>query len=236
MLAIFKRELKSYFTTPTGYIFMAVFLALSGLIFNVYTFMSGTSETAGYFMTLLFVFIIVIPILTMRLLSEERRSKTEQILLTSPVSIWGIVLAKYFAAFTMFLVTFTVSEIIHFSFLAKYAQTINYAKVFGSFIGVCLIGGAFIAIGLFLSSLTESQVVAAITTMAVIILLVLASTLASNVANDTLRVAIKWLAIFSRFSPFSYGVFDIPSVIYYISLAVVFLFLTVRVYEKRRWE
>ena len=236
MLAIFKRELKSYFTTPTGYIFMAVFLALSGLIFNVYTFMSGTSETAGYFMTLLFVFIIVIPILTMRLLSEERRSKTEQILLTSPVSIWSMILAKFFAAYTMFVITFAISEIIHFSFLSMYADTINYAKVFGSFIGVCLIGAAFIAIGLFLSSLTESQVVAAITTMAVIIVLVLASTLATSVGNDALRVVIKWLAIFSRFSPFSYGIFDIPSVVYYISLSVIFLFLTVRVYEKRRWE
>ena len=236
MGAIFKRELGSYFKTPTGYIFMAIFFALSGLIFNFTTFLMKSSATNTYFMALLFVFIIVIPILTMKLLSEERKMKTEQILLTAPVSLAEIILAKYFAAYVMFLVTFALSEILHFSFLAVYAESINYAEVFGNCVGIALVGGAFIAIGLFLSSLTESQVVAAISTIGAIIFLVCMSFAASSMSNDFLRGVVKWLAILSRFSPFAYGIFDIPSIVYYISLSIVFLFLTVRVYEKRRWS
>ena len=235
MLAIYKREMRSYFTSPTGYIFMAMFLAISGLLFSLCTFLVKQVDISSYFMLLLIVFIIVIPLLTMKLMSEERKLKTEQILLTSPVSLAGIVLAKFFAAFTMFAITFIGSEIIHFGILSAYAAEISYAQVLGNTIGILLIGGAFIAIGLFLSSLTESQIVAAISTIAVILGMILLSTVAEYIGNDMLRVGVKWLAIVSRFSPFTAGIFDLASIIYYISLAVIFLFLTVRVYEKRRW-
>lgn len=236
MLAIYKREMRSYFTSPTGYIFMAMFLAMSGLIFSICTFLSKSSATSAYFMFLLFVFIIVIPLLTMKLMSEERKLKTEQILLTSPVSLSGIVLAKFFAAFTLFALTFVVSEIIHFGILSVFAEGISFGEILGNIIGILLIGGAFIAIGLFLSSLTESQIIAAISTIAVILAMVLLSSVAEYIGNDLIRVAVKWLAISSRFAPFTAGIFDLASIIYYVSLAVIFLFLTIRVYEKRRWS
>ncbi len=235
MLAIYKREMRSYFTSPTGYIFMAMFLAMSGLIFSICTFLSKSSATSTYFMFLLFVFIIVIPLLTMKLMSEERKLKTEQILLTSPVSLAGIVLAKFFAAFTLFALTFIASEIIHFSVLSAFAKDLSLGESLGNVIGILLIGGAFIAIGLFLSSLTESQIVAAISTIAVILAMVLLSSVAEYIGNDFIRVSVKWLAISSRFAPFTAGIFDLASIIYYVSLAVIFLFLTIRVYEKRRW-
>ena len=236
MRAIYKREMRSYFTSPIGYIFIAVFMAMSGILFSLFTFFSGTSDTSSYFLVLLFVFVIVIPLLTMKLLSEERKLKTEQILLTSPVSLSGIVLAKFFAAFTMFGATFLLSELLHFLFLAPFAASLNVAKIIGNVIGILLIGGAFIAIGLFLSSLTESQIVAAISTIGVILFMVLLSALAGRIGSDVLRVSVKWLAIMSRFSPFTAGIFDLSAILYYISLAVVFLFLTIRVYEKRRWS
>ena len=235
MLAIYKREMRSYFTSPTGYIFMAMFLAMSGLIFSICTFLSKSSATSAYFMFLLFVFIIVIPLLTMKLMSEERKLKTEQILLTSPVSLSGIVLAKFFAAFTLFALTFVVSEILHFGILSAFAESVSFGEILGNIIGILLIGGAFIAIGLFLSSLTESQIIAAISTIAVILAMVLLSSVAEYIGNDLVRVAVKWLAISSRFAPFTAGIFDLASIIYYVSLAVIFLFLTIRVYEKRRW-
>ena len=236
MRAIYKREMRSYFTSPIGYIFIAVFLAMSGILFSLFTFFSGTSDTSSYFLVLLFVFVIVIPLLTMKLLSEERKLKTEQILLTSPVSLSGIVLAKFFAAFTMFGATFLLSELLHFLFLAPFAASLSMGKIIGNVIGILLIGGAFIAIGLFLSSLTESQIVAAISTIGVILFMVLLSALAGRIGSDVLRVSVKWLAIMSRFSPFTAGIFDLSAILYYISLAVVFLFLTIRVYEKRRWS
>ncbi len=236
MNAIFKREMRSYFSSPIGYIFMAIFLAMSGFLFSIMTFMSKTSASSGYFVSLIFIFIIVIPLLTMKLMAEERKLKTEQILLTSPVSLSGIVIAKFLAAFAMFGLTFITSVIINFFALARFAESISYAQVLGNVIGILLIGAAFIAIGLFLSSLTESQIVAAITTIAVILVMVLLDTVSQYIGNDALRAGVKWLAISSRFAPFSAGVFDLSSVIYYISLAVIFLFLTIRVYEKRRWS
>ena len=236
MNAIFKREMRSYFTSPIGYIFIAIFLAMSGILFSLSTFIPRTSESGQYFLILLFIFIIVIPLLTMKLMAEERKLKTEQILLTSPVSLSGIVMAKFFAAFTMFALTFILSVIINFTALSIYAPSINYAEVLGNVIGVLLIGAAFISIGLFLSSLTESQIVAAISTIGVILLMMLLSVIAQYIGNDFLRETVKWFAIASRFDPFTSGVFYLPSIVYYVSLSVIFLFLTIRVYEKRRWS
>lgn len=235
MNAIYKREMRSYFTSPIGYIFMAMFLVMSSLLFSYFTFLSKSSRTSDYFLTLLLVFIIVIPLLTMKLMSEERKLKTEQILLTAPVSLSGIVIAKFLAAFTMFALTFVISEILHFSVLAMFATELSFAEILGNVIGILLVGGAFIAIGLFISSLTESQIVAAISTIAAIIFMMLLSVLSEYIGSDFLRVVVKWFAVISRFSPFTAGIFDLSSVIYYISLAVIFLFLTIRVLEKRRW-
>ena len=172
----------------------------------------------------------------MKLMSEERKLKTEQILLTSPVSITSIILAKFLAAFTMFGMTFIASEVIHFFALSRFASNINLAEVMGTVIGVLLIGGAFIAVGLFISSLTESQIVAAISTIAAILILICISFLANYIPGDILPGIIRWFAILSRFSPFTAGILDLASVVYYISLAVIFIFLSVRVYEKRRWS
>ncbi len=236
MLAIFKREMRAYFVSPIGYIFMAVFLFMSGLLFSLSTFMAKTSSTQSYFSLLLMIFVIVIPLLTMKLLSEERKLKTEQILLTSPVSLSGIVFAKFLAAFTMFAITFVLSQILQFAFLARFAATLNFAEILGNVIGILLVGAAFIAIGLFLSSVTESQIIAAISTIGVILFMILLSVVAGYIGNDLLRVSVKWLAVLDRFAPFTAGIFDLASVVYYISLTVIFLFLTVRVYEKRRWS
>lgn len=235
MNAIYKREMRSYFTSPIGYIFIAMFLAMSSLLFSYFTFLSKSSQTSDYFLILLLVFIIVIPLLTMKLMSEERKLKTEQILLTAPVSLSGIVIAKFLAAFTMFTATFIISEILHFSFLAVFAKELEFAEILGNIIGILLVGGAFIAIGLFISSLTESQIVAAISTIAVIIFMMLLSVLSEYIGSDFLRVVVKWFAVISRFSPFTVGIFDLSSVIYYVSLTIIFLFLTIRVLEKRRW-
>jgi len=236
MTAIYKREMLSYFTSPIGYIFMAVFMAMSGLLFSFSTFFAGTTSTSSYFTLLLFIFIIVIPLLTMKLMSEERKLKTEQVLLTAPVSIFSIIMAKFFAAFTMFGITFICSEILHFAVLEKLAENINYAEVFGNVVGILLIGAAFIAIGLFISSLTESQIVAAISTIAAILVLICISFLASYIPNDFLQSVVRWFAILSRFTPFTIGIFDLASIVYYISLAVIFIFFSVRIYEKRRWS
>lgn len=233
MFAIYKRELSAYFTSTTGYIFMAVFLALSGAIVWFSTFFSANTSFANYFFIMIFFFIILIPILTMKLLSEERRTKTEQILLTSPVTLANIVTAKFFAALTLFELTFLIS-LVNFVPVSFYGK-INSAEIVSNFIGVSCVAASLIAIGIFISSLTESQFIAAIGSIAVILATLLIGMFSASIPNTVIRVIVKWFSILDRYVNFRYGIFDASSIVYYISISAIFIFLTIRVYEKRRW-
>lgn len=242
MWAIYKREMLAYFTCPTGYVFAAIFFALSGIMFSITTFGFQSTATGTYFALMLVSFIVLIPLLTMKLLSEERKSKTEQILLTSPVSLMGMVSAKFFAAYTMFAGTLISSSVVNVYTLYNVAKQqedvirkLNLPTVVGSIVGILLIGSVFVAIGLCVSALTETQVVAAVSSIGVFVMIFLLSLLPSFIRNSVVRTVIKWFSLFDRFYVFTEGVFDITAVVYYISLTIVFLFLTIRIYEKRRW-
>ncbi len=255
MLAIYKKELRSYFINPIGYVFVGVFLAVAALLCCYTTLKSGSYNTASYFTFLIMAFVILIPLLTMKLFSEERKMKTEQLIMTSPVSITSTVLGKFFAAFTVFLGSLLVSCV---NLIPLYAIAIReragepYStmhigpvtyEIVGSLIGIVLIGAAFIAIGMFISALTEDQLAAAIGTIGVILFMVIMGyvnvmTDASGnqiISNYAVRFVIDWISVMSRFYNFSYGIFDFAAVFYYISLCTVFVFLTVRIYDRRRW-
>lgn len=235
MKAIYKRELRSYFTTPIGYVFLAIFLAVNGLLFSISTILAGAaSYVQNYFSYLLLSFVLIIPILTMKVFAEERKTKTEQLLLTAPVSLLAIVMGKFLAAFTVFASGILVSC---FNFVVLYEYgSVATATLIGSVIVVLLIGSACIAVGVFVSSLTENQFVSCIITMAILLVLIATSVLEASVSNTVLKAILSWISILSRFTNFTYGIFDIPAVIYYISLSSIFVFLTVRVLEKRRWN
>lgn len=236
MTAIFKRELKAYFISPIGYIFITVFLLLSGGIFTFTTIQQGQSaDINSYFLFTIFTFILLIPLLTMRSLSEERKTKTEQMLLTAPVSLTGIIFAKFLAAFVLFAVTLLIS-CCNFVVLFLYGKP-NIAILCGNLISVLLVGSAFIAVGLFISSMTENQLTAGIITISTILFFLLAGVFTTYLTSFAfLRYVLDFVSIFSRFSNFTYGVFDINSIIYYASIVVIFLFLTIRIYEMRRWQ
>ena len=242
MSAIYKRELAAYFTSPIGYVFSAIFFAISGVTFVWTTVMSGSTDTSSYFSVLLLFYVVLIPLLTMKLLSEEKKLGTEQLLLTSPVSLMGVICAKFFAAFTIFAVTLGSSAVLNMYTLYDVAKAqenvipkMNLPTFTGCIIGVLLIGAAFIAIGLFISSLTENQIVSAVVSIGVFALIMASTAFAAGINNEVLRVIIKWFSVLDRFYAFGEGVFDITALIYYVSITAVFLFLTVRVYEKRRW-
>lgn len=246
MFAIFKKELRAYFISPIGYVYTGIFLAACALICASTTLKQASYDTTTYFQYMIFSFIILIPLLTMRSFSEERKTKTEQLLMTAPITITGMVLGKYLAALTLFVSSVLVS-CINFFPLISYAITEASAasqgvhvgpvggQVAGCLIGVILIGAAFIAVGLFISSLTESQLSAAVITIAAIISMVLIGMFNSGIGSKFLRTVLDWVSVLSRFDRFAYGLFDFSALLYYLSLAGVFLFLTVRVYEKRRW-
>ena len=239
MGAIFKRELYSYFISPVGYIFITVFLLVAGALFYLTNLIDPSqAEVTSYFLFIIFTFIVLIPLLTMRSLSEERKTKTEQLLLTSPVSLTGMVFAKFLAAFVLFSGTLFISCLnfyVLYKFEATAGQT-NTAVLAGNIISIMLVGAAFIAIGLFISAMTENQLTAAIISITTILFLLISGAFSGAINNTFIRYALDFVSIFSRFSAFTYGIFDFSSIIYYISIVVIFLFLTIRIYEMRRWQ
>lgn len=235
MFAIYKREMRSYFTTTTGYVFAAIFLAVSGLLFGLLTMeINKSTDVSMYYQFLMFAYIILLPLLTMKSFSEERRTRTEQLLLTSPVGLFPMVLAKFFAAFTMFLgtIAFTALYFIPLSFYGE----INMGRALGNLIAMILIGMCFIAIGIFISSLTENQFTAALGTIGILAALVGISLVNSLVDFYPARVVLSFISIYARYSAFVNGIFDYGAAVYYISICGIFLFLAYRVYEKRRWS
>ena len=227
MLAIYKREMRAYFTTFIGYVFIATFLLLSSVIFVLTTLSRGESaDVTSYYTIVMLAFAVLIPLLTMKLFTDEKRLRTEVLLLTSPVSLFGIVMAKFLAALTMFVSTFLLS-CVNLIPLYMYGNQ-NTAVIIGNIISVLLVGTAFISVGVFMSCLTENQLVAAVTTIAAIVLFLV-------IGFAPLRAVLDFLSVFNRFTYFTYGVIDWSALIYYASISFVFLFLTVRVYERRRW-
>ena len=248
MLAIYKKEMRAYFANPVGYVFAGIFLLLAALLCSYTTILAKSYDTTLYFTFMVIALVVLIPILTMRLFSEERKMRTEQLLLTAPVSITGMVMGKFLAALTLFCSCLAVSciNLIPLYVIAAGEKAIlGYdttnigpvtAQIIGSLIGVALIGAAFIAIGTFVSSLTENQLAAAIITVAILVGFMGIGLLADFIDVYAIRVVLGWLSVLGRFSNLAAGVLDVGALVYFISIAFVFLFLTVRVYEKRRWS
>ncbi len=242
MFAIYKKEMHSYFTTATGYIFLAIALAVTGFVFSITTVFSGkpTSDLSSYFSIILFLMMVVLPILTMRSFSEERRTKTEQLLLTSPNSIFSLVIGKFLGAFTMYIIYLALS-CLNFIFLYAYtpenSSPPNISMIIGNLIALILLGMCFIAIGIFISTLTENMFASAVITVGTLFGLLIISLIGSLLKGEGLyivRVIISWFSVFNRYDAFIYGYFDISALIYYISITGIFLFLSERVFQARR--
>ena len=235
MLAFYKKEMRSYFTTPIGYVFVAIFLLVGGAMFSYTTLYSMTSNMSAYFTYMMLMLIILLPILTMKSFTEEKKMRTEQLLLTSPVPITSIVLGKFLAAYTMFAGSFIFNSL-YFLILYRYAE-VKTGLLIGNILAMLLLGMSFIAIGLYISALTENQLAAAIGTIAVLLLL-LGIGLINMLLPDKywLRYVIDCISVFTRFQTFTNGYFDFASLIYYLSISGIFVYLTVRVYDKRRYS
>ncbi|MDE6777245.1 MAG: ABC transporter permease subunit, partial [Oscillospiraceae bacterium] len=185
MGAIYRREIGAFFSSSIAYIFLAVFHIFAEFFFTLDNIAVGSTNLSGVFSTLFFISIFLIPILTMRLFSEEKKQRTEQGLLTAPVSLNGIVLGKYFAALTIFIIA--VSIIFIYSFILSLYGTVAWLTLFANYLAIILVGSAFIAIGLFISSLTENQLVAAIGGIVSLAMLFLIDLAASYVKIDWLQ-------------------------------------------------
>lgn len=242
MGAIFKREVSAYFNSLIGYIFLSAFFAASGLLFGITSVTKNsqdgllylTADMSSMYSILFFVLLVLIPILTMRTLSEDKRNKTDQCLLTAPVSLTALVAGKFFAAFLIYIlgVCMTLVYAIVLSFFAEVA----WLEILGHVVGLLLVGAAFISVGIFISSLTENQVIAAVGGFVSMFALYLISNIAAIIPVDWIAKIFTELSFSDRYNTFTYGIFDFSNVLFFISAAVIFLFLTIRVLERRRWN
>lgn len=232
MSAIFKREFKAYFTTPIGFIVLAAYYLFLGIYFSL-IYMAGSPDMPSLLIAMSVVVTFTVPILTMRLMSEDRRQKVDQVLLTSPVKLWSIVFGKFCAALCVFALGFAPTVI--FEIIVASYVSVNILSFIYAFLGMLLLGSALISIGMLISSLTESSVVAAILTLVINILVLYMSSIASMINISWISAIAKKAAFISAVESFSKSVFSIPDIVYFLSITAAFLFLCVRSLEKRRW-
>ena len=239
MTAIFKREFLSYFTSPLGYVFLGVFCAFSGLFLWINCLAVGSADMSGVFVMMFYVIVILVPILTMRTIADDKRQRTDQLTLTSPVSLLGLVGGKFLAAYAVFMLGELIM-LIYAMFLSSAVDATGNAfawnSFWGNFVGITLMGGVFIAAGIFISSLTENQMIAAIGGIGANIALCVFDILNSIVKSGSVQKVISSLSVFDRYYEFTVGVFSFENVLFFVSLIAVFNFLTMRFIERRRWS
>ena len=233
MTAILKREFSAYFKSPIGYVFIAVSFLFSGAFFWLFTLSVGSTDVSYVFLGMFYVYMIFVPVLTMRLMADENKLKTDQLLLTAPVGLMRLVAGKFLSAYVVFLIGDLV--MLSYGIVLSFFASVNWALLIGNFVALAMIGGVFVSAGLFVSSLTESQMVAAIGSIALNVALALINVVASVIPVKLISDILKTLSVFDRYDEFTTGIFSLNGVIFFLSVAFIFLFLTVRVLERRRW-
>ena len=188
----------------------------------------------GMFQSMFLICIILIPILTMRLFSEEKKQKTEQGLLTAPVSLGEIVCGKYFAALTLYTIGLAM-PFLYALILSKFGQ-VEWGMVFANFLALFLLGAAFIAVGLMVSALTENQIAAAVMSFVALMALYMLDVVNSYVSNETISKVFDSLSFYRKYYAITCGLFNVSTIIFYVSVAVIFNYFTVRIFERRRWS
>lgn len=232
MLAIMKRDFKSYFSSPIAYVLIGLFMLLVGLYFN--SFLGYGSDIIGELVSVMSgLLLFIVPIMTMRSMAEDKKNGTEILLLTAPVKVSEIVMGKFLAAYSVFLVMTGVSLI--FPIITIIAGKPDILLIFSSYLGYIMLGAIYVSFGVFASSLTENQIIAAIISLVSIFLIQNVGYLASFFSGF-LNKAFLWLSVMDRYEDFSKGIIDLTSVIFMVCYAAVFLILTYRVIEHKRWS
>ncbi|MBO4468335.1 MAG: ABC transporter permease [Clostridia bacterium] len=237
MTAVFKREFKSYFITPIGYIILAIFYAFLGLMFSS-AYSVGSPDITAVISATSLISLFLIPVITMRLICEDRRQKVDQALMTAPVKLVSIVLGKFLAAFTIYALCFVPTVVFEIIFASK--VKINAMSYIYSLIGVMLLGAALISIGMFISCLTESSAVAAILSIVINFVVFLMPTFSSMVKDvkyfSWLSKVFDKMAFMNAYESFNNNIFKVADIIYFLSIVAIFVFLCVRFLEKKRWS
>jgi ABC-2 type transport system permease protein len=250
--AICKKEIKTYFTSPIAYVVITVFLVLIGFFFYslIWIFNSQSLQMAQnqyyyqqlninqmvyspLFHNMSIILLLMVPLLTMRLFSEEKKRQTDELLFTSPLSVNQIILGKYFASLFVLLVMLFLTGILSI-FVFSYGNP-ELAPILSGYLGLFLVGAAFLAVGIFFSSLTENQIVSAILTFGALLLFWILNW-ASYSAGGMWKSVLNYLSFFQHFDDMTRGILDTTDVVYYLSFIFLGLFLTHSVIQSRRWR
>jgi ABC-2 type transport system permease protein len=243
LFTLWRRELASYFLSPVAYVVVIVFLLVTG--FNFYLLMDLMSSQRVFiaevmgeqFKTMLYLFLVVIPVLTMRVFAEEHRSGTIETLMTAPVTDTAVVLAKFLAALAFF--TFMWLPTLSYGYILEQfsAETapLDVGCVLGGYLGTLLIGMFYVSIGVFCSSLTRIQLVSAVASFAMICLLFYFGTVHASTNETWLREVSSYSSGLLHQLEFTRGMLDTRPVVFYLSGTLFMLFSTIRILEARRW-
>jgi ABC-2 type transport system permease protein len=234
MLTILKKEIKAYFSTPFGFIFMGIFLLMSGIAFTTYNLLGRRADIYGMLGIMRTLSITAFPVLTMRLLAEERHMGTDQLLLTSRLSVAAVVVGKYLAALFVLFVTLLANSL-YVIILFFYGEP-TIGAILGSYAGFFLLGASFTAICLFASGLAENQVTSALAAFGMLFALVIIGSLSASVRLPVLRDLIRVLSVGGQFEELTRGIFRLGPLVYYVCFSSAFVFLTIKVVERRRWS
>ena len=234
MLSIWKRELQGYFFTPVGYVFMGVFLTLSSVIFFLTIMQSRSSDLLSFIGTMSYLWMLLCPVLTMRLLAEEKQKRTDQLLLTSPVSLPGVVLGKYLSAVTVMGMTVLLTGLFVI-IVALYGQVYPGELLVG-YLGFVLQGCAFIALDLFISGCTSNQVTAVVAAFGANFVVWMLDLIQSAVNIDWVNGLLSFFSLYERTEPFLMGQLSFASVGYDLSFAAAFIALTIHLLDARRYR
>jgi ABC-2 type transport system permease protein len=251
-IAVWRKELTIYFATPIFYITGFFFLLLAGyffylniLYYSVLSFQAGQNPYLASMMTplqmiyrpffgnLAVVFLFIIPLFTMRLFAEEKRSGTMELLFTFPLTDWGVILGKFLASLALYAILLAITVL--YSIVFATVIHLDWAAIAAGYLGLFLLGGAFLALGLFCSSLTENQIIAAIIAFSLLLLFWIIGWL-SELGPQGLQEFFRYLSTSGHFDAFSKGVLDSRDILYYLGFIFFFLFLTKRQLESRQWR
>ncbi len=249
---IFKKEMRLYFTSPVAWVIITMFLLIAGYFFySIFAFYTLASMQSAMnpqmarelnvtdsvlrplFSNVSVILLLLMPLITMRLFAEERRSGTIELLLTYPVRDGAVLIGKYLAALALYAIMLALTLL--YPGILFYFTRVEWGPLLTGYLGLLLMGATFLAVGIFASSLTENQIVAAITTFGTLLLLWVVGWSAEYVGGPWGRV-LSHLSILEHFDTFARGVLDTKDVIFYVDVTIVALFLTLRSLEARRWK
>lgn len=234
MSAIYKKEASTYLHTMPAYIFMSGFLFCGGLLFSSHNIIGQSTDLKPVWHGLLYGLLVVTPVLTMRLVAAERVDKTDVLLMSAPVSSWAVTAAKFFAALSVFALTLGIS-LLYPIILCLFGAP-SWGVILTGYLGVFLFGMILIAIGLFVSSLMKRPLIAFLSAFGIMLLIMLMDTAFSWIGSGIIKTVLQWLSPLGNAACFIGGFVSVSSIVYFLSVTMLFVFLTMRSLEHAKWS